>query len=47
MASHDLPVVKQYVKQVVWIHEGKVLEGPVDEMLSRKKMEAILNLEMN
>ena len=47
MASHDLPVVKQYVGHVIWLHEGKVLEGPVSEMLSREKMEAILDLEMH
>ena len=40
-------LVKQYVQHVIWLHEGKVLEGPVSEMLSREKMEAILDLEMH
>jgi ABC-type Mn2+/Zn2+ transport system ATPase subunit len=46
MASHDLPVVRQYVQHVVWLRDGKILEGPPAELLSRDKMEAILDLEM-
>jgi len=47
MASHDLPVVREYVQRVIWLHEGKIMEGPVAELLSRDKIEAILDLEMN
>ena len=47
MASHDLPVVRQYAEDVIWLHEGRILEGPVSEMLSRDKIEAILDLEMH
>ncbi len=46
MASHDLPVVRQYVQHVVWLRDGRILEGPPAELLSRDKMEAILDLEM-
>lgn len=46
MASHDLPVVRQYVQHVVWLRDGKILEGPPAELLARDKMEAILDLEM-
>lgn len=45
MASHDLPVVRQYVQQVVWLREGKILQGPPGELLSRDKMEALFDLE--
>ena len=45
MSSHDLPVVRQYVQQVVWLREGRILEGPPGELLSRDKMEAMLDLE--
>lgn len=45
MSSHDLPVVRQFVQQVVWLREGKILEGPPGELLSRDKMEAIVDLE--
>ena len=47
MASHDLPIVRQYVQRVIWLHEGMVVEGPVGEMLSRERIEAILELEMH
>lgn len=46
MASHDFPVVRQYVQHVVWLRDGKILEGPPAELLARDKMEAILDLEM-
>jgi len=46
MASHDLPVVRQYVQHLVWLRDGKILEGSPAELLSRDKMEAILDLEM-
>jgi ABC-type Mn2+/Zn2+ transport system ATPase subunit len=47
MASHDLPVVRQYVHRVVWLHQGKILEGPVGELLTRDRMEAMLDLEVH
>jgi ABC-type Mn2+/Zn2+ transport system ATPase subunit len=47
MSSHDLPVVRQYVQHVVWLREGKILEGPPAELLAPEKMAAILDLEMH
>jgi ABC-type Mn2+/Zn2+ transport system ATPase subunit len=47
MASHDLPLVRTYVQRVVWLHLGKVLQGPVGEMLGAEKIEEILNLQMH
>jgi ABC-type Mn2+/Zn2+ transport system ATPase subunit len=47
MSSHDLPMVRQYTHQVVWLREGKILEGPPSELLAQDKMAAILDLEMN
>lgn len=46
MVNHDLPVVRKYVEQVVWLHEGQVLQGSVQELLSREKVEELLNLEL-
>jgi manganese/zinc/iron transport system ATP- binding protein len=45
MASHDFPVIRQFTKRVVWLHQGKVLEGPTSELLSRDRMEALFDLE--
>jgi ABC-type Mn2+/Zn2+ transport system ATPase subunit len=47
MASHDLPIVKTYVQEVMWLHLGRVLHGPVNELLSPQKIDEILNLEMH
>ena len=47
MASHDLPVVRQYAQHVVWLRHGKILEGPTAELIARDKMEAMLDLEMH
>jgi ABC-type Mn2+/Zn2+ transport system ATPase subunit len=47
MASHDLPIVRTYVQHVIWLHHGKVLQGPVGELLSAEKIEEILDLEMH
>jgi zinc transport system ATP-binding protein len=47
MVNHDLPVVRKYVDHVVWLHEGKVLHGGVKELLSREKVEQILDLELS
>jgi ABC-type Mn2+/Zn2+ transport system ATPase subunit len=47
MASHDLPLVRAYVQHVIWLHLGRVLQGPVNEMLSAEKIEEILALEVH
>jgi ABC-type Mn2+/Zn2+ transport system ATPase subunit len=47
MASHDLPLVRAYVQRAIWLHAGRVLQGPVQEMLNPEKIEEILELEMH
>jgi len=47
MASHDLPMVKTYMQEVMWLHLDRVLHGPVHDLLSPQKIEEILNLEMH
>ena len=46
MASHDLPIVRTYVQHVIWLHQGNVLQGTVNELLTAEKIEEILDLEM-
>lgn len=46
MTSHDLVAVRRYAKQVIWLHQGRVLHGAVSELLSREKIEEILSLEI-
>jgi ABC-type Mn2+/Zn2+ transport system ATPase subunit len=45
MVSHDLATVRQYAEDVIWLHQTRVLHGPVGELLSRDKIEEILDLE--
>jgi len=45
LVSHDLTTVRQYAAEVVWLHEGKVVHGAVNELLTRDKIEELLSLE--
>jgi ABC-type Mn2+/Zn2+ transport system ATPase subunit len=47
MVNHDLTAVRKTVEQVLWLHQGKVLFGPVAELLSREKIEEIMELELD
>jgi ABC-type Mn2+/Zn2+ transport system ATPase subunit len=47
MVSHDLNTVRQYAQEVIWLHQGRVLHGPVSQLLSRAKIEEILDLELS
>lgn len=47
MASHDLHVMRAYAQEVMWLHEGKVLQGPVADLLTPKRIEQILDLDMH
>lgn len=45
MVSHDLQTVRRYAEDAIWLHHGRVLHGPVHELLSREKIEEVLDLE--
>lgn len=47
MVNHDLAAVRQAAQQVIWLHRGKVLQGPVSELLSREKIEEVMELELH
>ena len=47
MASHDLPVVRSYVQDVIWLHQGVVVQGPVGELLTPEKIEHLLSVEVH
>lgn len=46
LVSHDLTTVRQYAEEVIWLHEGKVVHGPVSELLTTEKIEELLSLEL-
>lgn len=47
MASHDLPMVRAFVSQVIWLHRGRIVQGSVRELLTAEKIEEILELQTN
>lgn len=46
MVNHDLQTVRRHVHDVIWLHRGNVLYGPVAGLLSREKVNEILELEV-
>jgi ABC-type Mn2+/Zn2+ transport system ATPase subunit len=46
LVSHDLTIVRQYAQEVIWLHEGKAVQGPVRELLTAEKIEELLSLQL-
>ncbi|HLX71767.1 MAG TPA: metal ABC transporter ATP-binding protein [Verrucomicrobiae bacterium] len=46
LVTHDLPLVRRHAQQVIWLHEGKVLHGPVSELLTPERMAEIFEIEI-
>jgi ABC-type Mn2+/Zn2+ transport system ATPase subunit len=46
LVSHDLATVRQYAREIIWLHDGKALHGPVNELLTPEKIEELLSLQL-
>ena len=46
MVNHDLPAVRRSARDIVWLHQGKILRGSVEELLRREKIEELLQLQL-
>jgi ABC-type Mn2+/Zn2+ transport system ATPase subunit len=46
MVNHDLHAVRKLVREVIWLHDGKLVRGSVSELLSPQKIEEILDLQL-
>lgn len=44
MVSHELETVRRHAREVIWLHEGRVLQGDVATLLTREKIEEVLAL---
>ena len=44
MVNHDLPMIRRYVEEVIWLRNGSILHGPASELLSREKIEELLEI---
>jgi len=47
LVTHDLPLVRKHAQQVIWLHGGKVMCGPVVELLSPEHVAEILEMEIS
>ena len=46
LVTHDLPLVRKHARQVIWLHEGRVLHGTVAELFTRERMAEIFEMEL-
>jgi ABC-type Mn2+/Zn2+ transport system ATPase subunit len=46
MVSHDLPSVRKYAQEIIWLQHGRAVHGSVGELLSREKIEELLDLQL-
>lgn len=46
LVTHDLPLVRKHAQQVIWLHQGKILNGAAAELLTRGRMAEIFEMEV-
>ncbi|MFO1478410.1 MAG: metal ABC transporter ATP-binding protein [Verrucomicrobiota bacterium] len=46
LVTHDLALVRKHARQVIWLHEGQVLHGPVEQLLTRERLAEIFEMEV-
>ncbi len=46
IATHDLPLVRKHAHEVLWLHRGKMLYGPVAKILTPERMAEVLEMEI-
>ncbi len=44
LVTHDFALVREHAQQVIWLHEGKVLHGATDELLTPERMAEIFEI---
>lgn len=42
--THDFALVRKHAQQVIWLHQGKVLHGTADELLTPERMAEIFEI---
>jgi ABC-type Mn2+/Zn2+ transport system ATPase subunit len=47
LVTHDLTLVRKHARQVIWLHEGQTLHGPVETVFTREKMAEIYEMELH
>jgi ABC-type Mn2+/Zn2+ transport system ATPase subunit len=44
LVTHDFAAIRHHARQVLWIHQGKVLQGAPDELLTSERMAEIFEM---
>ncbi len=47
LVTHDLPLVRKHARQIIWLHDGKVLHGTVAELFTPQRMAEIFEMEIS
>ena len=46
LVTHDLTLVRKHAQQVIWLYQGRVLHGPVAELLTPERLAEIFETEI-
>ena len=46
LVTHDLPLVRKHAQQVIWLHQGRILNGSAAELLTPGRMAEIFEMEV-
>jgi ABC-type Mn2+/Zn2+ transport system ATPase subunit len=44
LVTHDFAAIRHHAQQVLWLHQGKVLQGAPDELLTSERMVEIFEI---
>lgn len=47
MVNHELPVVRQYAEEVIWLHQGRLQHGSAEAMLAPDKINEMFGLKFH
>jgi ABC-type Mn2+/Zn2+ transport system ATPase subunit len=47
LATHDLALVRKHAQQVIWLFQGRVLQGTAAELLTPARLAEILEMEVS
>ena len=46
LVTHDLSLVRQHAQQIIWLHQGRILDGTVAELFTPERMAEIFEMEV-
>lgn len=47
MVNHELTLIRRHLEEVIWLRDGSVSQGAASAMLTRDKLEEMLNLQFS